>query len=271
MTSAIAFAGPALSDIAPDDVDALAALAAEQRARLATIRHERIWAWLGGIPNYEVCRTALFGIIAFMLLVPATAITAGFTQGPTPWVMAALTVASVLPYWLCVWPARRQGLRLCWRGELRVAVAVAAEAEACDPHNERLRVLHALVGEPLGSPQQLQNLIADGDRLRAMLDGRMPVPSQLAAFVAAQQELLRKRQVDNSLIEAPLEFGPGRTYARLWLSPNLLPEECLTSRLLFLYIDPQRRGRHRARSVPAAVWGEGVGSLCAAFPWQVQP
>jgi hypothetical protein len=270
MTDTLDIAGPCLTEIAPDDAAALAALAAEQRARLLTIRRERIWQWLGGLPGLEVSPSALFGVIAFLLLVPAAVITAGFTQGFWLWILLGLAFASVLPWRLRVWPVRRRTLAFYQRGELRPAVVLAAEPEACNPDNQKRRALHLLVGGPLGGPAQLQTLLAAGNSLAAMVAGRSEAPAAVAAFAAAIRDDVQQHRCDGSRTAAPAALGQGLEYARVSGNPTFLPEERLTSRLLFAFVDPAGRGPGSSKVLQSSVWGGGVRSLCAAFPWEVQ-
>src|SRR5688572_29416457 len=92
--------GPALTEVAPNDGEALRALFAEQRARLAVVRANGIWEWLGGVPSgFGSPKAPLHGLylqLGSIVLVAVALIVAGFTRGPWLWGIVALVAASML-------------------------------------------------------------------------------------------------------------------------------------------------------------------------------
>jgi hypothetical protein len=262
--------GPVLQTVRPDDHDALRALFAEQRARLAVVRRERIWEWFAGPESRHDTLVPLYGKIAFMALVPVTLVVAGFTQGPVTWLLAALCCLAWLPELLLVVPFRRRLLRRYRRAVHVPAVVLAAEPEASDPANQELRSIQVLCDPGVDSPGRLQQLLAQGDRIAAMVAGAAATEPPLAAFVTSVRVDAAARHGDGSHAAAPAGLPATARYARLRVSCNFLPGERLTSRLLFVFVDVDDPGPRSAGVLQPSLWGEGAASLCAAFPWPVR-
>jgi len=177
MNEAETWRGPALQAVRPDDAEALRHLAAEQDARLQTVRRSAAWDWLGGVPGWEICPAAMVGTIAFLLLVPATILAAGFTRGPVLWTLGALAVLAILPQLLWFLPARRAVIARYRRASLVPAAVIAAEPEASNPQNEMLRGVWVVARTDAATPGSLRELVTTAERLRHMVDGRQEPPA----------------------------------------------------------------------------------------------
>lgn len=269
MTDDDTFRGPALQAVRVDDAEALRQLRAEQVARLHTVRTHEVWDWFGGLPGWEICPPAMFGTIGFLLLVPAAIVAAGCTRGPVLWSIAALAALAILPQLFVFLPRRRAVLARYRRADLVPAAVLAAEPEASDPANEKLRGVWALIGGTM-TPDGLRGLVATAQRVQRMVAGTEATPNDLAAFVANVRADATQMRADGSRTPVPGSLGAGLEYARLHLSPNLLPEGRLTSRLLFAFRDPKNAGPGSTSVLQASLWGEGVDALCAAFPSEVR-
>jgi len=262
--------GPVLTAVEPHDVEAVRALFAEQRARLAVVQQHRLWDWLGGVPATFAKPTALlhglWAQLAGLALVGVALVAAGFTRGPVLWaLLGAALLCFAFRHIVLVMPSRR-AIRFYRRGVIVPAVMVGVVPDA-DPQFFDVRCVAALVA-PDGLPADgMPSFVAAGDRLRRMLDGEEPTPESLQSFVATVRDGLRQRIDDGSRIAVPAELGGDRLeLARFWVQISLLPGEELRSRLVFVLLDRTHRGRHATRSVQSSLWGTGVESLCEAFP-----
>jgi hypothetical protein len=253
----------------PDDDAALADFFAEQHARLEVIRRNEIWDWLGGnVLSFSHPERLLRGVwteIASMALLVLTILVAGFTHGPVLWSFAALTLAClVLGRWL-----RTQPLKQTAAHYRRAQVfPVAIFAHTTDRIGEaEVPVVHALVGLDVRTWKDLRELMAQAERLEALVDGRVEVPTALSAFVEERRNDLRSRRRDASRVPVPPELGLGRVQVlRDCCAPHWLPHGELDSRLLFVLADPERLGPERARVMFHQTWGTGARSLCERFP-----
>src|SRR5687768_2870108 len=92
--------GPPVRDVSVDDVEQLAAVFAEQRARVAVVRENGIWQWFGGVPQgFGAPSARLHGLylqFAFVALTAVALVVAGFTRGPWLWGPLALAAACLL-------------------------------------------------------------------------------------------------------------------------------------------------------------------------------
>ena len=165
--------------------------------------------------------------------------------------------------------AFRRRVRRYQRAVQVPAVVLAAEPAASDAANKQLRGIWALCDPAVDSPERLRELIARGDRVAAMVAGTAPVAPDLADFVAGVRGDAAARRADGSRTPVPAGLGATTGYVRLRVSCNFLPGERLTSRLLFAFVDPAAPGPRGAGVLQPYLWGEGVASLCAAFPWPV--
>lgn len=266
--------GPALTAVSAGDAQGLADLGREQRARLETLREERLWDWLGGLDADQPSLWPLWCLFSFLGLAPLAVLTAGFTLGPVLWCVLALTALSPLPYWLLYVPVRRRTRRLLEHAGLRPAVVVACDTAAHDEDGDEPVAVWALAGDSVGrsagaaGPDALRALVAAGDRLAAQLREPPPADDALAPFVRGLRERIDARVADGRRCAAPRELGEGLEVAHLLLHPINLPGERLSSRLLFVLADVARDGPASTRVVPSPVWGRGVEALCAAFPWE---
>jgi len=267
MAESLNWRGPALQRIDPGDDEALGHLRNEQRARLQFVRDHALWEWLGGVPGWELCMSALWGTIAFLGLVPVAILTAGFTRGPVLIAICALAVAALVPQLFVLLPRQRRIVARYRRAELQPAIAIAAEPEACDPQNELLRSVWALVAPGPADAAALRALDAAAQKVRQMLAAGGTPAGELAPFVTAVRGDVAARAADGARMPAPAALGRGLEYARLRVSPNYLPGDCLRSRLLFVLRDPADAGPGGTRVVQSSMWGEGVDTLCAAMPW----
>lgn len=261
--------GPALSAVHVNDPGSVAALFQEQRARLQVVRDNRIWQWFGGVPsgfgNPKRVLYAVYLRFAAIALSVITLITAGLTRGPVLWIALAACVACLLSAWFLDGPPARRTLRLYRRAVQVPAFVVAHEPEVADPDDREMRVVYALTAFDANSAAGLQRLAAAAAELRSWLAGR-PAPGELATFVAALQQDFQARRGDGSRVPVPSVLGPGLEVARLRIGAILLPEEVLTSALLFVFADPGRRDADHTLMLQSCHWGSGVGTLCAEFP-----
>lgn len=271
------YLGPALTEVAPNDGEALRALFAEQRARLAVVRDNAIWGsgiweWLGGVPSgFGPPKAPLHGLylqFASIVLVFVALIVAGFTRGPWLWGIVALAAACLLLRELLVGGSTRKTLRF-YRRAVQAPAMLIAVAPAKDPSLEHARCAAALVALGDLDAAALQQLAAAADRLRRMVDGAEPVPDELAPLVASVRGGMEARIDDGSRVVVPAPLGPGRyELARLLVPLPLLPDEELASRLVFVLCDPDERAAAHTRIVQSSVWGNGVERLCDAFPME---
>ncbi|MBK8099267.1 MAG: hypothetical protein IPK26_19330 [Planctomycetes bacterium] len=258
--------GPALSSVRLADADAVQALLQEQRARLQVVRDHRIWHWFGGVPSGfgspGAPLQALYARFAGFALIALALIVAGFTRGPVLWVIAALAGAAFLRAWLVIGPPSRRTLQLFERAVLVPGIVIAYEPEATEPDNELLRGVWALVAFDVKSVDGLQRLDAAATRLRTMLAGT----GGPEAFLQSVRGAIAAKKADGSRIQVPAELGQNLELARLRVSPNLLPGGVLSSRLLFVFADPQERQAGHSRVLQSSLWGSGVDDLCEDFP-----
>lgn len=263
--------GPALAQVEPDDAEAVQAMFAEQRARLAVVREHRIWQWFGGVPwGFGSQKALLHGLwlqLAAVGLFAIGLLVAGFTRGPWLWGVVAAALACLLLRWLVLGLPSRRTVSFYRRATLAPAVVVGAVPDA-DPSLAHVRCVVALVAPRGLEAAGLRAFVAAGDRLRAMVDGSVEAPGELAGLVAAIRGDLATRRDDGRRIEAPAALGAGLEVARFFVPLPILPREEFSSRLLFVLLDPRRRGAGSTRVVQSSLWGNGVERLCEAFPWE---
>lgn len=262
--------GPVLTHVQPDDVAAVEALFAEQRARLDVVREHCLWDWLGGVPTSFAKPTAplhgLWAQLAGLGFLALALFTAGFTRGP---VLGALLGAACVSFAvrevvLCM-PTRR-AVRFLRRSVLVPAVVVGVAPDE-DPEQVDVRCVAALVAPNGVSPDAVRSFVAAGDRLRCLVEGVESAPPPTAAFVATIRDGLAARLSDGSRLAVPAELGGDHfELARFFVVLPLLPRTGLHSRLLFVLLDRSHRGANSTRIVQYSVWGSGVEALCAAFP-----
>lgn len=258
--------GPALREVAPDDTNALDALFAEQRARLAVVRDNRIWDWLGDVPSgFGIAAAQLYGVylqIVFVVAIAATLIVAGFTRGPVLWCVAATAPACLLLRELVLGMPARATLRLFRRG---LVVPAAIVARAADPRNPELDepLVLALLRPAPPTAASFRALLAAAEQLRAAASGDAPIPAELAAAVASIRTAAQPAAYDGSRITIAAN---GLELARVFLryGPGADP----ASRVTFVLADPRARGAGSTRMVQPMLWGEGGESLCRALPWR---
>lgn len=264
--------GPVQDRVAPDDGAALRALAAEQRARLDVVRHNGIWDWLGGewsgLRNPKAVLHGIWLQLAFVGLAAIALVVAGFTRGPVLWgfVVAAAVCLSLRELLLAA-PMRRTR-RFFRRGVIWPAVVVA-HAPVGGTAAGRAHRLVAIVGRGELTPAALAALVAAGDRLRHMVDGGNGVSPELADVVSAIRRAVpehfdgRRQPLPSRSTAAASEL------AQLEVPTACLPDGAWSSRLLFVFADPERRAAGSTRVVQSSLWGGGAASLCAAFPFEV--
>lgn len=256
--------GPALDSVQFGDDEAIRHLAREQRARLATIREQRIWNWFGGIFAGQPSLWPFFSSFVFLAIVPVAVIVAGITQG---WWLVALVViaaASIAPYVFLFVPRRRRAQRLFETAELRPAIVLTADPELEDPEAARAGSVQVLVGPPLDGAEALQCLVAAADRVRSALDA-----SSDDEAVAAVVDELRRRQGRTDGSRVPVaQLGFPCEIASLRVFVDLLPGGCLESRLMFVLAAPDRRDAGSTLQVQTELWGEGVDGLWESLPWR---
>ena len=261
--------GRSHASLPPDDDDALADIFEEQRARVEVIRRNRIWDWLGG-PALSFSRPELLlrGVwieISSMALLVLTVLVSGFTRGPVLWSFAAVTLAClVIGRWL-----RTQPLAATAAHYRRARVFPAAIfAHTTERIGEvEAPVVHALVGLEVRTWKELRELMANAERLEALVHGRAEVPPAWSKFVEERRNDLRSKLHDASRVAVPAELGFGKVQVlRDCCAPHWLPSGELDSRLLFVLADPDNLGPERARILFHQNWGTGAVSLCEQFP-----
>lgn len=273
MTASGDHLGPALTAVRLDDAEGLRALFAEQRARLEVVRDNEIWQWFGGVPSgFGRPAAVLHGVylqIAFVSLFALALVVAGFTRGPVLWGVAGLAASCLLVRALLLGPPTRETLSF-YRRAVQVPGVIVALAPATAGDEQRSAAV--LVAFGVNDAAALEGLVAAGDRLRRLVEGMETTPAALASLVAAILRRRTARDHDGSRTAVTAEVGPGTfELAHLRISPNFLPGEEVTSRLLFVLADPERRTAGHARVVQSSLWGEAAAGLCAALPLEVAP
>lgn len=263
--------GPALRNVATADDDALQHLFAEQRARMAVVRENGIWQWFGGVPQgFGSPKAVLHGLwlqFAFVGCVASALVVAGMTRGPVLWTTCGLAAACLAARaWVLGRPSRAT-LRLYRRAVLVPAVIVA---RVRDPDITELEVFDvcAVLSTQAPTPASFRALLGVGERLQRLLSGAEPVPAELAATVAAIHD--RAAAHDGSRTPLPAALGKDLELARFFVPPLYLPDDRLTSRLVFVLADPDDRSAGHTRVAQAMLWGEGGASLYRALAWEEQ-
>ncbi len=260
--------GPMLREVAPDDAQALEAMFAEQRARVAVVRENFIWHWFGDVPSgFGSPRAQLRGVylqLAFVALVAAALIVAGFTRGPVLWCVLAAALLCLLVREIVLTRPARATMRLFGRAVLVPAVIVA---RVRDPGITDIHVplVFALLSTSPPTAASFAALLATGDRLRQLVDSAEPAPAELAATVAAIRSGAPRAAYDGSRV--PVAALGGLELARFYVPPGYMPGGELTSRLVFVLADPEARTANSTRVVQTMLWGEGGESLVRALPW----
>ena len=266
--------GPALTAVAPDDEVALRALFTEQRARLAVVRQQRLWDWIGGMPafGFAAPKAMLHGLYLQLGAVVSFAIAlivAGFTHGPVLWVFLGLVVASLVLRSVLVGRPMRRTRRLYERAVQAPAMVVAI-SPCGDPSFEGVFHATALVAFGETNGERLRALATAAERLGRMADGSEAVPDELAALVATVRGAMSAPVADGRRFEVPPSVAPGRTeLAHVLVPESALPHGRITSRLLFVLCDPDSRAPQHTRALHSPMWGNGVERLCEAFPLEV--
>ena len=265
--------GPALAAVELDDIEGLRALFAEQRARLAVVRENRIWQWFGGVPSgFGSPKALLHGLylqFAFIALLPIALIVAGITRGPGLWVILALGASCLLVRSVVLGRPTRKTLRF-YRRAVQAPAMVIATAPCSDPALAHLLRATALVAFGAVDGGRLAVLVSAAERLGRMIEGAEPIPDDLAPLVANVRDAMAERVADGSRFEVPASLGVGHCELAYVLVPvPLLPEERFSSRLVFVLCDPTSRAAAHTRIVQSSLWGNGVEKLCDAFPMQV--
>jgi hypothetical protein len=257
--------GPPLRDVAIGDVQALGALFAEQRARLAVVRENASWQWLGGVPaGPRAPRAVLHGLylqLAFVALAAVALILAGFTRGPWLWAFAALAAACLLARAVILGGPVRRTLRSHHRVLLVPALVVARTDVRADdgvgvPH------VHALLQPAPPTPASFAALLETAARLRRLLAGEESAPADLEPALARVRA--GATAFDGGREPLPA-LGEAFELARLEVPPLAMPDDALTSRLVFVLVDPETRGPGGVRVAQPLLWGPGGESLYAAL------
>jgi hypothetical protein len=253
---------PPLSSVGADDVDGLAALAAEQQARVAVVTQLGQWPWVGGVPAITSSFVALYGVIAFMVLVPVALFVAAVHQGTWLLVLLVLTAIMPLPFWCWVQPRRALAQRRLRRSRLVPCAVIDAEPHYRDPASDKISGLLCVLA-PGGWNGDAQSLVTLARRLQQWRDG-----GELPADAAACAGMLRGPLADadgrRAALPASLVGRGDLELARLnqrWE----LPAEMRGTDLLFALVDPQQRGADSARAVSESLWGEAGQGLAALF------
>lgn len=263
--------GPALTRVTPDDDEALRALFAEQRARLAVVRENRIWQWFGGMPSGFGSPSApvldIYLAIAAVCCFAVALIVAGFTWGLWLWITAGLGVAVLIWRAVVTIPPRRKTRALFDRAETWPGVVVA---HGHSSKNDALAVF-ALVHPRIDGADTLQRLVECGDRLRALVGGGDGAPAELQAIAATVRERMSSPVPDGSRAPVPASIGmKGCELAFVEVWPQLLPSGQLDSRLLFVFADPEHRDAAHTRVLQGTVWGGACEFLCDALPLEAR-
>ena len=259
--------GPPLRDVSVDDVAQLAALFAEQRARVAVVREHAIWHWFGGVPQgFGSPRAVLHGVylqFASVGLAAAALVVAGFTRGPVLWALAGLAALCLAARALVTGGAERRTLRFYHRALLVPAIVVARTR---DPEIADLDVplVFALVQPAPPTPATFAALLQAAARLRRLLDGTELVPAELEPVLARIRAGGSPASYDGSR-EALPQLGEGLELARLFVPPRYLPDDALSSRLLFVLADPEDRSAGHTRVAQELLWGPGGEALYRAL------
>jgi hypothetical protein len=263
--------GPALRAASLRDAGTLRDLFAEQRARLQVVREHRLWHWFGGVPNgFGSPRAALHGLYlqgAFVLLLVAAIFTAGFTYGIALWSMLGAAFACLLAKSLLLGPPTRRTLQLYARAVPWAGIVVAHDARLADPgdEEERAAVVLATLADPDG--QRLPRLVAAAARVRAWLAGSEAPPAACVPSVQAIRDAIAAGRGDGSRVRAPAELGDAAfAIAFVRLSRYHVPQQEVTSRLLFGIADPERSDEGSTRVTHCTLWGNGVEALAAELP-----
>ncbi len=258
--------GPALH-AAPADDEGLGHLCAEQRARVRVVQQNEIWEWFATDIGWGRCLPAMYRTLAFMALVPITVLTAGFTSGWTIVVLVALAALALIPQFFVYLPLRRRLVRKLRRLVPVAAALIDTEPEAMHAADDRQRGVWLLLSDAR-TFASLDALLDAAARLREMVHGRVESPDTLAEFVAAVRQDVTSRTADGSRRAAPSALGRGLEYARVRISASLLPDAHVTSRLLWVLVDPEDTGPASVLLVQSSLWGNGADELGARFPWK---
>lgn len=266
--------GPPLHVVAATDEAGLRLLFQEQRARMAVVRDHAIWHWLGGVPQgFGSPKAALRGVhlqLGFVAVIAVALVVAGFTRGPVLWGAAALAPLLLVARDLAFGRHVRATVRLYRRA---ILVPVSIVHRSLDSTLDDLEVWNvSAVLSPLApDPASFRRVLEAGARLRAMVERRSEVPGPLADLVDAIKSDIDPAHFCGSRVPLPEAIGAGLELARFVVPPRLLPDERLTSRLLFVFLDPGNRAPGHVRVAQPLLYGEGGESLSAAMPWEAKP
>ncbi len=265
--------GPPVRDVSVDDVQQLATVFAEQRARVAVVRENAIWQWFGGVPQgFGSPHARLHGIylqLAFAALTAVALVVAGFTRGSWLWALLALAAACLAARALVTGVPARRTLRVYRRALLVPAIVVARRR---DPNivDADVPLVHALLVAAPPTPASFAALLAAAARTRRMLDGTELVPPELAGAVARMRAGGASASYDGSR-EAVPQLGERVELARFFVPPGYTPDDRLTSRLVFVLADPDDRSAGHTRVTQPLLWGPGGEALYRALPEESAP
>lgn len=256
--------GPSLHR-APQDDEALHHLRDEQLARVRVVQQNGIWEWFSTDIGWGRCLPAMYGTLAFLALLPIAVLTAGFTSGWPLVVLLLLAALALIPQFFIYLPLRRRLVRRLRRLTPMTAALIDAEPQAMQRDDELQRGAWLLLADT-STLASIDALVDAADRLRDMVHGRVQPPDDLATFVAEVRQDIQSTSVDGSRRVVPSALGRGIEYARVRISVSLLPDECVTARLLFVLADPEDMGPACVQLVQSSLWGNGAEELCARFP-----
>ncbi len=266
---------PPIVGFEPDDEVSLQALLAEQRARAEIIRRYGLWDWLYDLPLFFVKRGGIeLGAnlkLAGMGLLIASALTAGFTQGPLLWLLsAACLICVILGRWLGSKPIK-ESLAYYQRSVFAPAAIVTHGVEVGADSRPQYWI-HVLVRPSVSNWRELRALIAAAQRLEAVLAGREPVPPQLREVVEQVRAApgLKLNEAPRFPLP-PLRGFEGLELAGVISHPNAFPNGRMDSRLAFVLLDETDRAPRRTLLLRSPLWGTRIEELCAHFPLESTP
>jgi hypothetical protein len=243
--------GPNLSGgVDPECAEDLQALALEQRARIEQVREWEHWEFYGEMLGSEWALEALYGQLLVMVVVTLMLLIAPFHSGLGLAVLAAMGLLGLLPDLILYRPARRNDVERRRRFELRPAAVFAAHPGSTDPDHDALEPIHVVLGRPFQEPEEVWQLVRAAEALE------METPPEVA------------RAVSESRRDGSRQIAGETEIAHLDLPHGWLPEGRLTSRLLFVLVDPATRGPFSAAVPPYWLWGEGTAPLLNEHPWR---
>lgn len=253
MVSADLSRGPYLFDGVDTESEAdLRALAKEQRARVETLRENELWTWYQGNPGDTRGYLAVLGAVGSVLLVTLMTLVAPFHQGAGLLILGLLGVLCALPHWLWYRPAIQSGIAIFRRYELRPAAFFVVEPGLEKEDDDRLGAAHVVIGKAFEHPEDVRALVSAADALAAD-----PPVENANAVEAARHDGSR-------------QIAGAHEVAHLLINTCFLPEERLSSKHIYVFVDPSHRGPHSVRLATHWVWGEDLSLLLDAYPWRAK-